>query len=104
MNRGKALELICFNKKVSAVEAEALGLVTRVFPRPRFEPETETLLRTYARLPIGSLNAAKKLVRFSEAEQLHRVNHAEVEELKARLHSEDCFNAIMNFFQARAKL
>jgi enoyl-CoA hydratase/carnithine racemase len=40
MNRGKAFEMLCFNKKVTAAEAEALGLVTRVFDRSAFAAET----------------------------------------------------------------
>ena len=63
MNRGKMMEMICFNKKVTSREAESMGLVTRSFPRSDFERETGSLLQSYAQLPEGSINAAKKLVR-----------------------------------------
>ena len=104
MNRGKMMEMICFNKKVTSREAESMGLVTRSFPRSDFERETGSLLQSYAQLPEGSINAAKKLVRFTERDQLHRANVAEVEELKFRRKSDECMNAILHFFQTRSKL
>jgi len=39
-----------------------------------------------------------------EKERLYAVNDAEVERLMERWTSEECFNAVMSFFQARAKL
>ena len=104
MNRGKAMEMVCFNKIVSADEAEKIGLVTRIFSRSSFESETQNLIRSYAKLPMGSLNAAKKLIRQTEKEQLHRANKSEVLELKTRWKSEECMEAVLNFFQNRAKL
>ena len=104
MNRGKAMELICFNKMITADEAEKIGLVTRVFSRSSFEIETQKLIQSYAKLPMGSLNAAKKLIRKSEMDQLHRANKSEVQELKIRWRSEECMEAVLNFFQNRSKL
>jgi peroxisomal 3,2-trans-enoyl-CoA isomerase len=104
MNRGKAMEMICFNKRISASEAESMGLVTRVFDRSTFLTETELLVKSYSELPIGSLIAAKKLIRKAESEALHRANKSEVEELRSRWGSEECLQAVLNFFQRKAKL
>jgi peroxisomal 3,2-trans-enoyl-CoA isomerase len=104
MNRGKAMEMICFNKRVSASEAESMGLVTRVFDRSTFMTETGLLIKSYSELPIGSLIAAKKLIRKAESEALHRANKSEVEELRPRWGSEECLQAVLNFFQRKAKL
>lgn len=48
MNRGKAIEILCFNRKVEAHEAEKLGLVTRTFKKETFHSETSNLLKAYA--------------------------------------------------------
>ncbi len=48
MNRGKAIEMLCFNRKVDAHEAEKLGLVTRVFKKETFHSETIALIKSYA--------------------------------------------------------
>jgi peroxisomal 3,2-trans-enoyl-CoA isomerase len=104
MNRGKAIEMICFNRKISARVAEEIGLVTRVFPRSTFDNEIGLLLRSYSQLPMGSLMAAKKLVRESESEDLHRTNKSEVAELRSRWRSEECMQAVLSFFQNKAKL
>lgn len=56
-------------------------------------------------LPLGqSLALSKQLIRRVEREQLHAVNDAEVDLLIERWTSDECFNAVMNFFQTRAKL
>ena len=104
MNRGRAMEMVCFNKMITADEAEKIGLVTRVFSRSSFETETPKLIRSYAKLPMGSLNAAKNLIRKTEMDQLHRANKSEVQELKIRWRSEECMEAVLNFFQNRSKL
>ncbi len=104
MNRGKALEMICFNQKISARVAEEIGLVTRVFPRSSFDTEIGLLLQSYTRLPMGSLLAAKKLVRESESEILHRANKSEVAELRSRWRSDECMQAVLAFFQNKSKL
>lgn len=55
-------------------------------------------------LPPQSLALSKQLIRSIEKEHLYAVNDAEVERLMERWTSDECFNAIMSFFQAKAKL
>ena len=98
------MEMICFNQKISARVAEEIGLVTRVFPRSTFDKEIGLLLRSYSRLPMGSLLAAKKLVRESESDNLHRANKSEVAELRLRWRSDECMQAVLAFFQSKSKL
>ncbi|XP_057680427.1 enoyl-CoA delta isomerase 2, mitochondrial isoform X2 [Corythoichthys intestinalis] len=104
MGYGKANEMLLFNKKLTAAQACQLGLVTRVFPDRSFRSEALSLLEGYARLPPDSLALSKRLIRSGEKERLHAVNDAEVERLMERWTSEECFNAVMSFFQAKAKL
>ncbi|KAK9527377.1 hypothetical protein VZT92_013946 [Zoarces viviparus] len=104
MGPAKASEMLLFNKKLSAVQACELGLVTEVFPDSSFQSEVWTRLKVYAKLPPKSLSLSKQLVRSVERDRLHAVNDAEVELLKERWTSDECFNAVMAFFQAKAKL
>ncbi|XP_072235032.1 enoyl-CoA delta isomerase 2 isoform X3 [Leuresthes tenuis] len=104
MGNAKANEMLLFNKKLTAVQACELGLVTEVFPDSSFQSEVWTRLKAYAKLPRDSLALSKQLIRSLEKERLHAVNDAEVERLMERWTSEECFSAVMSFFQARAKL
>ncbi|XP_034416017.1 enoyl-CoA delta isomerase 2, mitochondrial isoform X1 [Cyclopterus lumpus] len=104
MGPAKASEMLLFNKKLSALQACELGLVTEVFPDSSFQSEVWTKLKAYAKLPPNSLSLSKQLIRSQEKDRLHSVNDAEVELLTERWKSDECFNAVMSFFQAKAKL
>jgi len=103
MGHAKACELMLFNRKLSAQEGVDCGLVTRLIPHENFNEEVETALKTMAALPVKSLVYSKALMRQDELETLHRVNKAECDRLVERWPSEDCINAIMNFFQNKQK-
>ncbi|KAG9348108.1 hypothetical protein JZ751_004137 [Albula glossodonta] len=104
MGLAKASEMLLFNKKLTATEACERGLVTEVFPDSSFQTEVWTRLKAYGKLPRNSLALSKQLVRGVEKERLHAVNDQEVERLVERWLSDECMNAIMSFFQAKAKL
>ncbi|KAM9416567.1 enoyl-CoA delta isomerase 2 isoform 1-T1 [Salvelinus alpinus] len=104
MGNAKASEMLLFNKKLTAVQACAQGLVTEVFPDSSFQTEVATRLKAYAKLPRNSLALSKQLIRGTEKEHLHTVNDQEVERLVERWLSDECMQAIMSFFQAKAKL
>ncbi|XP_077411203.1 enoyl-CoA delta isomerase 2 isoform X2 [Vanacampus margaritifer] len=104
MGSGKASEMLLFNKKLTAFQACQQGLITEVFPDSSFHTEVWSRLKNYAKLPPNSLALSKQLIRSVEKERLHAVNDAEVERLIERWMSEECFNAVMSFFQAKAKL
>ncbi|XP_071340387.1 enoyl-CoA delta isomerase 2 isoform X1 [Trachinotus anak] len=104
MGAAKASEMLLFNKKLTAAQACELGLVTEVFPDSSFQSEVWTRLKAYAKLPRNSLAFSKQLIRSVEKERLYAVNDAEVECLIGRWMSDECFNAVMSFFQAKAKL
>uniref|UniRef100_A0A8C9XEH2 Enoyl-CoA delta isomerase 2 n=1 Tax=Sander lucioperca TaxID=283035 RepID=A0A8C9XEH2_SANLU len=104
MGSAKASEMLLFNKKLTAAQACGLGLVTEVFPDSSFQSEVWSRLKAYAKLPPNSLALSKQLIRSMEKDRLHAVNNAEVERLMERWTSDECFNAVMSFFQAKAKL
>lgn len=49
--RLQASEVLLFNKKLTAVEASDLGLVTEVFPDSSFQAEVWSRLKNYGKLP-----------------------------------------------------
>lgn len=56
----QACEMLLFNKKLTAVEACDLGLVTEVFPDSSFQSEVWSRLKSYGKLPpkVSSSHAA----------------------------------------------
>ncbi|KAI5606452.1 enoyl-CoA delta isomerase 2, mitochondrial [Silurus asotus] len=104
MGAAKASEILLFNKKLTATQACELGLVTEVFPDSSFQSEVWTRLKAYAKLPPNSLALSKQLIRQVEKDKLHAVNDAEVDRLIERWLSDECMQAVMNFFQGKAKL
>lgn len=103
MGHAKACEMMLFNRKLSAEEALACGLVTRLFPHASFQADVEKQLKEMATLPVKSLIYSKALMRDPERDLLHRVNVAECDRLVERWPSEDCVNAVMKFFQEKQK-
>ncbi|NXG66319.1 ECI2 isomerase, partial [Hemiprocne comata] len=104
MGLAKASEMLLFNKKLTAAEACAQGLVTEVFPERSFQTEVWARLEAYASLPKNSLALSKQLLRSVEKEKLHAVNSKECEVLQERWLSDECVNAIVSFFQKKSKL
>ncbi|XP_030064548.1 enoyl-CoA delta isomerase 2 isoform X2 [Microcaecilia unicolor] len=104
MGFAKANEILLFNKMLSAAEACERGLVTEVFPDNSFQKEVWTRLKSYARLPKNCLAFSKQLIRVLDKEKLHEVNRQECKRLVERWLSEECMNAIINFFQRKSKL
>ncbi|XP_008940947.1 PREDICTED: enoyl-CoA delta isomerase 2, mitochondrial [Merops nubicus] len=104
MGLAKANEMLLFNKKLTAAEACAQGLVTEVFPERTFQKEVWARLEAYAALPKNCLAMSKQLLRSMDKEKLHEVNSRECELLQERWLSDECVNAIVSFFQKKAKL
>ncbi|KAK4319461.1 hypothetical protein Pmani_009605 [Petrolisthes manimaculis] len=101
MGPAKASELLLFNKKITAHQACELGLVTEVFPEASMQQEVWPKLQSFAKLPVKSLVYSKALTRDVEKDMLHKVNRMECDRLVERWTSEDCINAIMNFFSRK---
>ncbi|XP_070575756.1 enoyl-CoA delta isomerase 2-like isoform X2 [Ptychodera flava] len=104
MGQGKANELLLFGKPITAAQACERGLVAEVFPDSQFQTEIQKKLKEYAGLPKNSLKLTKELVRGIDKEVLHKVNKAECELLVERWTSDECVQAVMDFFAKRSKL
>jgi len=104
MGYAKASELLFFNQKITAAEAEKVGLVTAVIPHDRLAEEAGKRVKDIASLPVKSLIYSKDLVRGRERDILHEVNVKECDRLQERWVSEDCANAIQKFFMRKSKV
>ncbi|KAL3860200.1 hypothetical protein ACJMK2_010356 [Sinanodonta woodiana] len=102
MGSAKASELLLFNRKITAAQAFERNLVTEVFPDSTFQKEVDAKVKQYAQLPKQSLQKSKTLIRDADIVKLHQVNAEECKVLVERWQSEECMNAIMNFFQSKA--
>jgi 2-(1,2-epoxy-1,2-dihydrophenyl)acetyl-CoA isomerase len=61
----RALELVLLNPRLPADKAQALGLVSEVYPTLEFESRVERLARTLSDAPTRALGIAKALVNAS---------------------------------------
>ena len=70
MQRGAAMEMLCFDQKIDAEEAKQRGLVTNVFPHTNFKAECMRRLNLFATKPASTLEATKRLIRQREMAQM----------------------------------
>ena len=103
MGTARATEVLILGKKISAEEAVSVGLVNRII-RGDFLAEVSERVRELAMLPPGSVRHGKELMRRWGREKLHRVNREECKVLVERWQSDECMEAVLAFFQRRAKL
>lgn len=66
----KATELALLNERLSAQQAHALGLVTRVVPDGELDAAADALAARLAHGPVGAHGAVKRLLRASYAQPL----------------------------------
>ncbi|XP_070575750.1 enoyl-CoA delta isomerase 2-like [Ptychodera flava] len=104
MGQAKANEVLLFGRKMTAKEALERGFVAEVFPDSQFQTEVQKRIKEYAGLPKNSLRLSKELIRGLDRELLHQVNNKEFEVLAETSTSEECLQAIMNFFAKKSKL
>ncbi|XP_075224060.1 enoyl-CoA delta isomerase 2-like [Lycorma delicatula] len=93
----KATEMLYFNHKMCAEEAETLGFVTKVIQHDRLHETVWPILFRYVSLPRESLLSVKHLVRSVDRNALHLANVAECRELEQRWQSEEFMNALQRF-------
>jgi peroxisomal 3,2-trans-enoyl-CoA isomerase len=98
-----AKDLLLFDRKLTAQEAEQRGLVTRVIDEKHFDQEKDKICQEILSLPKGSLLTSKILMQKWSKETLHRVNADEVEILKQRWLTEEFVQAMMEFIRGRKK-
>lgn len=77
----KALELVLLNPRLTASEAQSLGLVTAVFPAHSFDEEIDAMARRLAAGPTRAYGVAKRLM--NQAAGVDRLDYHLDQELDA---------------------
>lgn len=98
----RALELVLTNRRLSAEEAMAIGIVTRVVADGELAEEALALARTLAAGPTGAYGAAKRLLRDSLGTDLEAQLALETQSLAAAAGSADGREGIAAFLAKRA--
>jgi peroxisomal 3,2-trans-enoyl-CoA isomerase len=99
----RAKDLLLFDRKLTAEEAEQRGLVTKVINEKNFQEEKDKICQQILSLPKGSLLTSKLLLQKWTKDTLHQVNAEEVETLKQRWLTEEFVQAMMEFMRGRKK-
>lgn len=99
---GRALDLALTNRVLSAAEAEAWGIVTRVVPDDDVEAEGRALARSLAAGPTRSFGATRRLLHASLGRSLEEQVQEEQRELSAAADRADGREGIAAFLEKRA--
>ena len=97
----RAMELYFTNRVLTAREAEAWGLVTRVVPDSQFRGAVDALARELAQGPSKAFGAAKRLFHQSTWESLETQMELEAQAIAASGHTEDFQNGVTAFAQKK---
>ncbi len=98
----RAQDLILSNRKVSAEEAERIGMITRAVDDDRLESEGEQLAEQLASSAIGACGAARALLFGSSSHSLHEHLAAEARTIAARAAGSEGKEGIASFLEKRA--
>jgi 2-(1,2-epoxy-1,2-dihydrophenyl)acetyl-CoA isomerase len=98
----RALELTLTNRMLSAQEACAWGIVTRVVPDANLMAETEALAAQLASSATGALGSAKRLLHSGWNETLETQMELEAQAIAVRGHTADGREGINAFLEKRA--
>jgi peroxisomal 3,2-trans-enoyl-CoA isomerase len=98
-----AKEILLFDRKLTAVEAQQRGLVTKVIDEKIFEQEKKKICEEILSLPKGSLLTSKGLMQRWNIDTLKKVNQEELDTLEQRWGTDEFVEAIMSFMNKRKK-
>ena len=94
----RALELISTGRRISAKEAEKIGLVTKVFEASEFNEKVEEFISNIARGPPLALKSVKQLLKGKELEEAFKM---ETEEFSKLFETEDTKEGLKAFNERR---
>jgi peroxisomal 3,2-trans-enoyl-CoA isomerase len=98
-----AKEILLFDKKFTAEEAQQKGLVTQVIQQTNFQREKEKICQHILSLPKESLLTSKALIQRWSIDTLKYVNTEELNNLNKRWTSEEFAQALLTFINGRKK-
>jgi 2-(1,2-epoxy-1,2-dihydrophenyl)acetyl-CoA isomerase len=97
----KALALAMLGDKVSAIEAEKMGMIYKAVPVEEFEKVVQTISEKLAQMPTYGLALTKKAFNESLSNNLERQLEAESRLQIEASESEDCRDGITAFVEKR---
>ena len=97
----RAAELILLGAPFDARRAAELGLVTRVVPDANLLATASDVARKLAALPVGALQAGKRLIKQPFRDQLEAAITAESQEFSVQVRSPDAKEALAAFLEKR---
>lgn len=98
----RALELTLTNRLLSAQEAQAWGIVTKVVPDAHLQAEADALAAQLAAGATSALGAAKRLLHSGWSETLETQMEHETQAIAARAHTADGREGVAAFLEKRA--
>lgn len=98
----RAKELMLTNRRLSAEEALAWGMATRVVPDDRLMPEARRLAQDLAAGPTKSFGAVKRLLETAFTQPLETQLEAEVQSIAAMMLTTDATMGIEAFLSKKA--
>jgi len=97
----RAMELIASDRRLTAADAKALGIVAEVFPTATFAEDARAWALAYARGPRGT-QLTKRLLRHGEREAFATYLEAEAHAQTEALASEDADEGVRAFRERRS--
>jgi len=98
----RARELMLTNRRLSAAEAEAMGIIERVVPDNDLMAEAEKVARALANGPTLAFGAVKKLLLASQTAQLEDQLDAETNAIASMTITQDGREGVLAFREKRA--
>lgn len=99
---GRAAEILLLGEKISARDALAWGLLTRVFPDAEFEVRLTEFTDRLATMPTGAIGANKMLLNYGLENELGDSLDVEARELLETIRSADNQEGVRAFLEKRA--
>lgn len=96
--------MLLLNHKLTADEAYAFNMVSKVFTRNELETVLWPQLIRQSKLPVESLKVTKSLMHRFVSDELRQACDFELSELYKRFESPDFIEALLNFMQRKSKL
>ena len=103
MGGARATEILLMGKRINSEQAKNVGLVNEIISGD-FMSQVYHRIEDLVKLPEGSILESNALMRRWNKKELHKVNIEECQLLVRRWQSDECMNAVLSFFERKAKL
>ncbi len=98
---GRASEILLLGERISATQALEWGLLTRVFPDPKFDNGLAEFVARLGEMPTAAIGANKALISFGLEHRLDESLDTEARELLETFKTEDNQEGLRAFLEKR---